>query len=397
MRRGVVAVCLVLAAAMCPGGLRAQRLPSWLRGYYLNFATAQAEGDLTSAAISDAQRLRFMAGRTVGMWSFDIAYEHVLTLTSDASAGSVLGVLVSPIEGDWLDLDWTLKDSEHVNWRHRFDRLNVKAAIGESAEIVAGRQPISWATTLVLTPADPFTPFNPSDPFREFRGGVDALRAQAFLGPFSGVDVVVRPATGPDSTTTITAAGRAYGSWGGWDLQGWSGVVHDRFAVSAGLTRTVAGAAVRSEAVFRDEPAGPVWRVAVGIDRRFGVAGRDLVLVVEYQHDDFGAADASEIVAVVQSPAGQRGELQVIGRDAAVVQASYTISPLVGVDLFTLWNMRDPSTLFGAGGTYSLSQELGLRVGTYWGVGKGFDVMTGPGSEFGLLPLVGYVSLTGFF
>lgn len=396
--RGIVAAAwLALAVAMCPGGLRGQQLPPWLRGYYLNFATAQAEGAVTSAAVSDVQRLRFMAGHTVGAVSFDIAYEHVLSLTSDPSAGSVLGVLLSPIEGDWLDLDWTLEDSEHVNWVHRLDRINVKAALGEVVEISVGRQPISWATTLVLTPADPFTPFNPSDPFREFRGGVDALRAQAFLGPFSGADVVLRPTNGPDETTTITAAGRAYGSWHGWDLQGWGGVVHDRFAASAGLTRTVAGAAVRSEAVFRDEPTGAVWRVAVGVDRRFGVAGRDLVLVIEYQHDDFGATDASEIVTVAQSPAGQRGELQVIGRDAAVVQASYSISALIGVDLFTLWNLRDPSTLFGAAGSYSLSGELGLRVGTYWGVGKGFDVMVGPGSEFGLLPFVGYVSLTGFF
>jgi hypothetical protein len=397
MRRVGVAAGLALAVVMAPGALRAQQLPSWLSGYYLNFATAQGKGDLTAAAVSDVQRLRFMAARTEGMFSFDVAYEHVLGLTSDASAGSVLGVLVSPIEGDWLDLDWTLTDTEHVNWVHRLDRISVKAAIGENVEISAGRQPISWATTLVLTPADPFTPFNPSDPFREFRGGVDALRAQAFLGPFSGADVVLRPANGPDSTTTITAAGRVYGSWRGWDVQGWGGVVHDRFAASAGLTRNVAGATFRSEVVYRAEPTGPVWRVAAGIHHRFGVAERDLVLAIEYQHDDFGAADASEIIPVAQSPAGQRGELQVIGKDAAVAQVTYLINTLIAVDLFTLWNLRDPSTLFGAGGTYSLSSELGLRVGTYWGVGEGFDAMTGPGSEFGLLPFVGYLSLTGFF
>jgi hypothetical protein len=396
--RGVgVAAGLALAVVTCPGAVRAQQLPTWLRGYYLNFATAQAEGDFSSAAVSDVQRLRFMADHTAGMLSFDVAYEHVLSLTSDASSGSVLGVFVSPIEGDWLDLDWTLSDSDHANWVHRFDRINVTARLGESVELSAGRQPISWATTLVLTPADPFTPFNPSDPFREYRGGVDALRAQAFLGPFSGADVVVRPADGPDSTTTITAAGRVYGSWRGWDLQGWGGVIHDRFAFSAGLTRNVAGATVRSEVVLRDEPTGSAWRMAAGVHHRFGVAGRDLVLAVEYQHDDFGAADASEIIAVAGSPAGLRGELQVLGRDAAVIQATYIINTVLAVDLFTLWNLGDPSTLFGAGGTYSLSNELGLRLGTYWGAGKGFDVMTGPGSEFGLLPFVGYMSLTGFF
>ena len=49
-----------------------------------------------------------------------------------------------------------------------------------NADLIVGRQPVSWATTLFLTPADPFSPFDPADPFREYRGGVDAARLRVY-------------------------------------------------------------------------------------------------------------------------------------------------------------------------------------------------------------------------
>ena len=110
-----------------------------------------------------------------------------------------------------------------------------------------GRQVISWASTLILTPADPFTPFDPADPFREYRAGVDAVRFQAYPGPFSEIDIVVRPVSTIDGdriTSTIdgdriTALARAKTNWGGWDLGVWGGVLFDEPAGALSLVGAV--------------------------------------------------------------------------------------------------------------------------------------------------------------
>ena len=94
-----------------------------------------------------------------------------------------------------LELQWTLEESEHVLWQHRFDRLNVSWTPAPPVQIQIGRQAVSWATTLFFTPADPFSPFDPADPFREFRAGVDAARLHVYPGALSEIDVVVNDHT----------------------------------------------------------------------------------------------------------------------------------------------------------------------------------------------------------
>ncbi|GIS81009.1 MAG: hypothetical protein CM1200mP14_25750 [Gammaproteobacteria bacterium] len=84
-----------------------------------------------------------------------------------------------------------------------------------SIRITIGRQAVSWATTLILTPADPFAPFNPSDPFRNIGEEIYALRVRLFTGPFSEIEAVVRP-TETAFGTTVTALGRVQTSRGGW-------------------------------------------------------------------------------------------------------------------------------------------------------------------------------------
>ena len=125
-------------------------------------------------------------------FSFGIAYEQLLTVRQ---LGLLDGILTNavPRGGEWLDLQWTIKENRHFLWRHRFDRLNFGWTPTDATEITVGRQAMSWATTLFLTPGDPFIPFDPADPFREFRAGVDALRLRIYPGPLSELDFVARP------------------------------------------------------------------------------------------------------------------------------------------------------------------------------------------------------------
>ncbi len=411
LRRPATAAAWVTAALIAvappPNPAAAQSLREELRlgGYYLNVATASLEGPFTPAGVTDFQRLRLMAAPDLGPLRFDIAYEQGLELVSDPLLGLTPGLGASSSGIDWLPLQWTIEDWDHGSWRHRFDRLLVSAPLGESAEATVGRQTISWATSLIFTPADPFVPFDPADPFREFRAGVDALRIQGFSGPFTELDFVLRPADTRDGTT-ITALGRITTASGPWEVSGWAGVLHDGGAVSAAATLTAAGTAFRGEAEIRwpDD----VLRFTIGADRSFPLAGRDMYVVLEYQRDGYGATDPDGYLDVLLSDPYSRGELQVIGRNETALQASWQASPLLTADFLTTWNMNDGSFLLSPAATYSLSNEAYLRGGFFFGIGagEGSTVLpiggeesgfTLPGSEYGIVPSSLYLSLTAFF
>lgn len=389
---------------MVPVGAAHGQVPQ-LSGYYLNVGVASGAGAFADASAFDFQQARLMTAPTYGAFGFDVAYEHLFTLRDGVTATALTGgTTVAASAGDFLPLQWTIEQSEFVLWRHRFDRLLVRY-LGENVDVTLGRQTVSWATTLYLTPADPFQPFDPSDPFREYRIGVDALRVRVFPGPLSQLDGVVRLAEVHTSVsdTTVTALARGRVALGHWELSGWAGVVHDEASVSAAATVTVAGAAVRGEGVLRRSEGETVLRFTVGVDRSFTVARRNLYLAAEYQHDGFGYTDSDELLAVATSAPALRSEMQVLGRHELVALASFELHPLVTTDLLGIVNLIDPSSLIVPSITYSVRAEATVRAGFFLGVGAeegDFVLPTGvpaPGSEYGPVPVTGYASVTVFF
>ena len=169
-----LAPALVLAA---PGLTAAQgRL---VTAYYQNVPLWSAESTLAPGGFGDFNRFRIMSSPVFGAFSFEIAYEQLLTLReNEAPAGIFIGSV--PGGGEWLPLQWTLEESEHVLWRHRFDRLKFGFSPNESFEIDAGRQAVSWATTLFLTPADPFAPFDPDRSAYFLSGKIRSILRQSF-------------------------------------------------------------------------------------------------------------------------------------------------------------------------------------------------------------------------
>lgn len=245
-----------------------------LSGYALGMASRSGRSALTRDGNTLLGRARIMLASTSGPISFDVAYEHLMTRTP---GGQSLGLATPGVGGaeDWLGADWELWSTSESEWRHRLDRVSVAFARGP-LEVTVGRQAISWATTLFLTPADPFVPFDPSDPFRVYRAGVDAARVRLFPGPFTEIEAVVRP-TETASGTTITALARVQTSVEGWALGGWAGALHDEPAAAAFGTGSLGATAIRSEVAVREDPdGGAVVRATVGLDRNFTPGGKDL-------------------------------------------------------------------------------------------------------------------------
>ena len=386
----VSAVCVFVASG------HAQAQIDDLSAYYLNLASRSGQSPLGGSGVADFQRFRLMTGPSLGPVGLDVAYEHTLQVSSRDVTNPGAVILLPTAGVNWLDLDWTEEESEHVLWRHRLDRLALTLPVGESTEISMGRQVVSWASTLILTPADPFTPFDPADPFREYRAGIDAVRIRTYPGPFSEVDVVVRP-TSSSGEDRITALVRGKTNWRGWDVAAWGGVLFDEAAGAVSAVGALARWAVRTEFSVRDHGAGSALRGTVGVDRRFTVRDRDLYLIVEYRRDGFGAGDSEELFQTTLSAAFRRGELQLLARDALATQASYQMDPLWAADLLALTSLSDGSVLFSGGATWAFGPNSSLRGGAFVGVGDDALTPAAIGSEFGLTPTVLYLSLRHFF
>lgn len=389
---------LLLPAALVSSGLTAQQ--PGLSGYYLNVFTSVAESALAPAGVSDFQRLRVMWNGSVGPVRLDAAYEHALTLRQRGALGAQLFTASGTASGgDWLSLGGEIRSGARALWRHRVDRLSARIDLGNSADLVIGRQPVSWATTLILTPADPFSPFDPADPFREYRSGVDAARLRYYSGSFTQFEVVARPARIGDRET-LTVLGRASSNVRGWDLGAWGGAVHDSFGAALFLSGSVGLWALRAEGAVRNLGDEVVVRGTVGLDRTLPVAGRDLYVVIEYQRDGLGATSPDGLIDAARSRAFGQGEMQVLGRDVGAVQLSYPLHPLVSASGLVLASLRDGSFIMAPGLGYSVSESVSLRVGAFLGAGReplldGADLSLR--SEFGALPRVAFLSANMFF
>ena len=385
-----ICALLVVALAALPGTATAQTPP--LSGYVQTVPLGGTGG----GALSDFNRFRISSEPEVGPFRFGAAYEHVLTFQRLAALpGFSLGAV--PGGSEWLDLQWTLTERDHVVWRHRFDRLHVGFAPTENLEITAGRQAVSWGTALFLTPSDPFTPFNPVDPFRQFRAGVDAARVRFYPSALSEVDVVFRQTRSPAGEES-TALARGLTTVRNWELSGWGGTLYGDPAGAFGTAGSLGSWAVRGEAVLRRLEDLLVFRGTIGLDRQLQVRGRDLTLLVEYQRDGLGAARPDEYRDLLESDTFLRGEHQVLGRDEAVVQASYQLHPLWNVSGLWLWNLNDRSAILGPSVAYSAGDNAAIAAGVF--VGFGDDAATDDSplpSEYGLAGLTGFISFSWFF
>lgn len=386
-------LAMALAGLLLPVTVQAQFT---VRGYALDVAQANASAGPIRSAFADFARLRLMAEPALGPVKLDIAYEHTLVLRSRAEAGASFLTGEAGASEDWLDLGGRLAGSDHAQWRHRIDRLSATVST-DRFQLRAGRQAVSWATTLFLTPADPFSPFDPADPYREYRAGIDAARLEYFAGPFTELDIVVRPARTAVGRT-VTALARARTTISPWDVAAWAGALHDEPAGSLALAGSVGSWAVRAESVVQRDAGRAIFRGAAGVDGRIPIAGHDLYLVAEYQRDGFGAPGKGDIAQVITTDAFRRGEMQVTARDALAAQASFNVHPLVSVELLALHDVGDGSTLFSPAVTASVSDEATLRLGLFQGLGEpGYDIEGIPRTEFGALPAYAYLSLSVFF
>lgn len=308
------------------------------------------------------------------------AYEHRLRMWS--SSEGLAGPAVLPNEAPppyrLRPLDWPVAGSAHFAWRHEVDRAALALHLPR-VELTVGRQAIGWGRGVLFGAVDLFSPFSPLEGDREWRRGVDALRADIRLTDRASADLVA--ARGPAFESSILA-GRIRGFAGDVDVEVLGGYrARDLFG---GVTSSMVlgKAEVHGEvAVFRTPKAPPggstagraVVKAVAGSSYRFAI-GSGLLVLLEYHYSGFGARTPGDVLALLADPAFRdrfvRGDMQVLGRHALAASASYEASPELAFSALWLQSPADGSGVAAPSATLTLGDKASLLVTTYLPYGR---------------------------
>jgi hypothetical protein len=328
-----------------------------------------------------------------------LAYEHRLRVFSQAGAGFGILPPESRAPGRIRQLDWPVAESGTSSWRHEIDRAYVALHL-RRVELTAGRQAIGWGRGVLFGAVDVFSPFTPLEADREWRRGVDALRADVRISDRASLDLVGAFGAKLDASTF---AARLRGYAGKADLELVGGRrTRDLFA---GLTSSAAvgDAELHGElALFRaPEPlAGDgdrrlAVKAVAGGSYRFAVAN-GLVVWAEYHYSGYGARDAAGIAGLMADPSFKerlaRGDAQILGRHALGLLASLEVSPELTLGAQWLQSPVDGSGLAASSATVTFGDKISLLLAVYLPFGRG---PRGPTlrSEYGASPRCAFVQV----
>lgn len=301
---------------------------------------------------------------------------------------------------------------------HNIDRAFVHLPLGP-VDLRIGRQAITWGTAWFWKPTDRFSPFSPTDIDPDVKRGIDAVRAEIFLGERTSLDLV-------GSFERHEDTGREWWAHGGMRFR--TGIGRYDLAVSAarfqqsqqgnwmgGLETTgpLGPLGFRAEAAFNFMEESHDWDIeaVAGLDYRFSFG---LMVAGEAFYNGYGTDDPDEYLSYyldMSDPlAGKmpekgerlaRGETFNIGRYYVGLALDQEVLPVLHVTLSAAGNVLDPSGFLMAGVKWSVVENARFSAGALIPLG---EKPTGPdaadpaadlalNSEYGLMPVMGFAVL----
>jgi hypothetical protein len=305
-----------------------------------------------------------------------------------------LGIASTETRYHAVDLAWRWAEEDDFRATLFFDRLNVQSSSGR-ADVAFGRQAINFSQAYFWNPLDIFLPFDPEAFDRSYKPGVDALRADYTLGPFSALTLVA--AFGRKLVVKPTAEGYAleaddfsdepwYGSalmargrttlhrfdatlqggkvYGGYQLgAGFSGEAgplglrgEGTYFLAAGGSATLLPDAGGERALRRVDLLVDHARFVVGADHRFGSG---LYVNGEYFYN--GAGEEEDLVLALARVSV--GDMTNLGEHLLGLQASYEFHPLLTGHVAWIHSFSDGSDLVTPTFTWSVADEAECLFG----------------------------------
>jgi hypothetical protein len=300
----------------------------------------------------------------------------------------------------YFDLETTIIENDDLLVIAEFDRLNVRWE-RPGFRLIAGRQAITWGVTYFWPVLDLFAPFAPQRIDRDYKPGIDAVRATIPMGNFSELEFVAA-GQGKDLPDDFSGAGLARINLGRSDIGFMAGSFHTDTVVGTFITTDFRGTGIRGEVSYTEsgDPADAqidresFVRATGGIDRQ--LTGT-LNLTAEVSWNGFGADDPAFYPRIAVSDRFRRGEVNSLGRTYAGASLAWQIHPLVSASAAVIGNLGDGSVLIQPTASWWVSEAVTALFGIFVGIGDGLDKDGGLQSEYGAAATTVWASVQVFF
>lgn len=314
--------------------------------------------------------------------NLECAYEQSGRWVSHEDSESVgSGILPSTGKASWrmTPLYEQYIEENRFAAAHEIDR-GLVALHPEWGDVVIGRQAIGLGRGRLFSAVDMFSPFSTLEIDREWRRGVDALRAEYRLSATAAVEFI---GVFGDSWNRSAALVRLRGYFGNTDAEILGGKRAEDEFFGMVLSSAVLDAELHTElAVFKTPEPHPegeafgndhfVPKAVLGLSYTFNI-GNGLTVLGEYHYSGFGAGSTDAISDLLSMPEYReryrRGDMQILGRQAAGLQASYPLNESLNADANVLISPTDGSGLLSPSLRWDFSQTGSFTVAGYlpWG------------------------------
>ena len=339
----------------------------------------------------------FDARLKVVLSPFDgLRFELHPTLT--AGIGGVTGISTG-VEGfapEAFPMSATLFAGDTFGLRFRMDRMNLRAEMGP-LRVTIGRQALSFGQGQFFTPMDLVAPFTPATLDTAYKPGVDAVRADLFVG--MGAQISVLGAyLGEWSLDGSALIGHGTVTVGATDVSLMLGSVYGDLVVGGSVWAPIGPVAVWADVTLTGLAPNPFVRAVVGAMVR---PGPTTVISAEVYGQRFGTADPSKYLLLGMGERYQRSELWLSGHLYAAVALSQEITPLLHASVAVLGNLLDPSAYLLPSISWAAAENADLSFGVQVGLGARPDEdadnpVRSARSEFGTAPFSAFLR-AGFY
>ena len=222
------------------------------------------DDDDTDALWQSLLRL-IAAGRPTEQFSYEVQAVQSFNYSSSGreSESPIFGVGQTETRYRAVDANWDWHKGDNTSAVLWLDRANAKLALAK-ADLTIGRQAITFAKTYFWNPLDVFSPFDPRQFDRDYKAGVDAIRADKALSSFSGITLIGALGRQLDATGSFVDGDEFFSaSWygsallahafttvKGWDLALQGGKIYGGYQLGGGVVGEIGPVETRVEAAY---------------------------------------------------------------------------------------------------------------------------------------------------
>lgn len=282
----------------------------------------------------------------------------------------------------YWELQGNTIDRDDVYATHELYRGTLKF-VSNQGDLRVGRQQINWSTATIWNPMDQFNPLSPLQLERDERLGVDSVLLDIDLDDLSRLSAAYAPGHRKKDTST---AFRYKSNFGLSDWSVMAGEFGDDVKAGFDFASQIGLVGIKSELIYNDADLTKdyiEWVLGFDYTTQSGIS-----FVIERYFNGDGATSPQNYNYTLLFDGKKLG----LARHYVGGRVAKELSPLITVELISIWNLDDGSRYFYPYLSYAIPafEDIYLGVGTQFFVGDEQE-------EYGFFENIYHIEVKAYF